>query len=137
MPETFSLAIQGSLAELARLNSAVDAFLTGKKLSPDTVHAVEVAIEELAANTIAWGRDDQAAPRIEVHLTVEPSRIRVVIEDDGREFDPRAVPPPDLRVPLQRRREGGLGIPLVLAMVDQIGYRRAEGRNIMEMSIGL
>jgi anti-sigma regulatory factor (Ser/Thr protein kinase) len=52
-------------------------------------------------------------------------------EDRGREFNPLEIGEPDLDIPLEERKLGGLGIHLVKKMVDEAKYRREGDRNIL------
>ena len=49
--------------------------------------------------------------------------------DDGRSFDPLTTPPPDMDLPLEERPIGGIGIAIVRALVDEIGYTREHNHN--------
>ena len=55
------------------------------------------------------------------------------ISDDGKPFDPTQAPPPKLNAALEERRIGGLGVYLVRTMMDEIAYRRSDGRNHLVM----
>lgn len=56
--------------------------------------------------------------------------VEITVEDDGPPFDPLARPAPDLRLPLEARSPGGLGIVLVRALMDDVRYTRTT-RNIL------
>ena len=51
--------------------------------------------------------------------------------DDGSAFDPREAPLPNLDAPLEERQAGGLGMHLVRETMDEIDYRREDGRNVL------
>jgi anti-sigma regulatory factor (Ser/Thr protein kinase) len=55
--------------------------------------------------------------------------------DCGRPFDILAAPPPDLTVDLDQREPGGLGVPLIRAMVDEASYKREANRNILRLIV--
>ena len=57
----------------------------------------------------------------------------VTITDDGQPFNPTTVPDPDLSVPGEKRKAGGLGTMLMRKMCDRIAYRREEHQNVLEM----
>jgi len=59
--------------------------------------------------------------------------LRIV--DDGRPFDPRRGPALDLHA--EEREVGGLGLILVLEMVDVLKYRRMGERNWVEVRVRL
>ena len=54
----------------------------------------------------------------------------MLIADDGRPFDPLTeAPEPDLESAIEDRPIGGLGVHLVRTMMDEVRYRREEGKN--------
>jgi len=57
--------------------------------------------------------------------------VILTITDDGMAFNPLAVEPPDVSLPLDERAIGGLGIHLVRSLFDEVSYRRAVGRNVL------
>jgi anti-sigma regulatory factor (Ser/Thr protein kinase) len=55
--------------------------------------------------------------------------LTVTVIDDGRPFDPLALPPPDLSLDIKDRPIGGLGIFLLRKLADEIHYEWRDGRN--------
>ena len=129
------LSLANRLSELPRAAEAIDAFLRREGLSPETIRGVQLAVEELLANVVRWSGGSNGERKIRVRIYVEPLQVRAMIEDDGPAFDPLCVPPPDLLTPLEDRREGGLGIHLVRAFVDEVSYRRVGGQNVVEVTV--
>ncbi len=123
------LTLRNSPGELPRLNQAVQAFLESQAAPPNTEFAVHLAIEEVVTNIIKYGYDDAGAHEIGVTLAREPGRLAVQIEDDGHEFNPLNLPPPDMAAKLEQRKIGGLGIHLVRHTADDLRYQRHAGHN--------
>ena len=67
-------------------------------------------------------------------VTVDDRTVTASVEDDGVEFDPREAPVPDLDLPIEMRKPGGLGMHLVKATMDSVEYRRQDGRNILTVA---
>ena len=59
------------------------------------------------------------------------------IEEVGPPFDPRHLPEPDLSLPLEQRRAGGMGVHLVLQMVDHLDYRSDGGKNCLQLEVAI
>jgi serine/threonine-protein kinase RsbW/sigma-B regulation protein RsbU (phosphoserine phosphatase) len=72
---------------------------------------------------------------IEIELAVEGEHVILRMVDDGRPFDPRKGPALDLNA--EDREIGGLGLILVLEMVDVLRYQRVEDKNRVEVRIRL
>jgi serine/threonine-protein kinase RsbW len=55
--------------------------------------------------------------------------LRVTVADNAPAFNPLTVSTPNLEEPLGERAVGGLGIHLVRTLMDDVRYRRQNGRN--------
>ena len=100
-------------------------------LAEGVVQDLNLALEEVVTNVISYAYSDDAEHEILLRATRRGDQLEVEVEDDGREFDPLAVPPPDLAKPLEEREIGGLGIHLVRSAMDAVKYRRAGNRNVL------
>lgn len=125
-----SLEIQPGTAELERAVDALDGFWNAHGLDPGVQADLDIAIEEMVTNAIRHGR---AGSSVSVHAKVDLAGVVVEIEDSGREFDPLAHPLPDPAATLGERRGGGLGIFMVVRMMDETSYERRNGRNCFRM----
>ena len=94
--------------------------------------SVSVALDELLANTIAYG----GAARIVVDVTLHPNRLSVMLIDDGSPFDPfsKEAPPAGTDLPVEERAIGGEGIHLVRRMMDDVRYERRADRNVVVLT---
>jgi serine/threonine-protein kinase RsbW len=129
------VAIKNELSELVTLNAAVAEFLAAHAVPYRAAYAVNLAIEELVVNVIRYAYVDDDPHVIDVELAIEGDQIALRIDDDGMPFDPRRGPA--LNVHAEDRETGGLGLALVLDMVDVLKYRREEERNRVEVRIHL
>jgi serine/threonine-protein kinase RsbW len=98
------------------------------------VSTFELALEEIFMNIVMHGARPGIAPRVEVSLHRDAESVTMTVEDDGPQFDPLSLPPPDVTASLANRRVGGLGVFLVRKMMDSVSYSRTAGRNQLRMS---
>jgi serine/threonine-protein kinase RsbW len=94
----------------------------------------ELALEEIFMNVVMHGSRPGIAPRVEVSLSLVSDAVTMTVEDDGPQFDPLSLPPPDVTASLSDRRVGGLGVFLMRKIMDTISYARIAGRNQLRMS---
>ena len=85
----------------------------------DLVHAVD----ELSANIILHGYAGTPG-QVEIRCRMDGEAFMVTLRDSAPPFDPTGVAEPDLDVPLEQRRVGGLGIYLSRKMMDDMRYQR-------------
>ena len=92
------------------------------------------AVDEAATNVILHGYRgrpgwlDVAAERV-------GDTIVITIEDEAPVMDPTLVPEPDLSIPPDRRKPGGMGIHLMRMATDRLEHApRPGGGNILTMA---
>ena len=131
------LAIKNEISELKDLYAKVGVFLDSYSTPYRSGYTVNLALEELVVNVIRYAFMDLDEHLIDISLSIVDQQLILVIEDDGRPFDPQsgnmrpdeyAEDPDDLEV-------GGLGLVLVLDMVDLLKYTRVNNRNRTEVRI--
>ena len=135
MGESLSQTIGNTLTSLPPLTMAVNRFLDQHTIPSEAIFRVNLAIEEIVTNIIKYGYDDTAPHTISVNLTLFPDTIRLQLKDEGHPFDPLQTPEPEIHVPMDQRKLGGLGLHLVRETVSRIAYRRKNGANLLEMDI--
>jgi len=135
MSDSLSQTVGNTLTALPPLMTTVNRFLDQHTVPREAIFRINLAIEEIVTNIIKYGYDDTDFHAIKVFLALFPDTIRLQLEDDGHPFDPLQAPEPDIHVPLDQRKVGGLGLLLVRDIVGRIAYRRENAPNILEMDI--
>ena len=79
-------------------------------------------IEELAESIARFG--------LWVPLTVVEDGDAFRLIDGGAPFDPLAKEDPDLTLSLEERPIGGLGVYMARQCMDEMTYRREDGKNV-------
>ena len=130
-----ALTIENELSELESLNATLGQFLSDHSVPHRASYAVNLAIDELVVNVMRYAYVDADKHSIDIELAIEGDQIILRIVDDGRPFDPRTGPSLDLHA--EEREVGGLGLLLVLDMVDVLKYQRVEEKNWVEVRIHL
>jgi anti-sigma regulatory factor (Ser/Thr protein kinase) len=121
-------------AQLSVLSDFLREFGSAAALAPAQVGTFALALEEIFMNIVMHGSRPGSTPAVEVSLCQADGSITMTVEDDGPEFDPLSLPPPDVTAGLLDRRVGGLGVFLVRKIMDNVSYARTAGRNQLRMS---
>jgi serine/threonine-protein kinase RsbW/sigma-B regulation protein RsbU (phosphoserine phosphatase) len=129
------LSIRNAIAELNAVTAAVDPFFASHHVPYRAAYAISLAIDELVSNVIRYAYVDDETHLIDLEIAIEGGQVILRIVDDGRPFDPRTGPALDLHA--EDREAGGLGLLLVLDMVDTLKYRRTEEKNHVEVRVHL
>jgi serine/threonine-protein kinase RsbW len=99
----------------------------------DPVAELVLAVNEAITNILIHGYR-QMPGRLEIAVSKTGEDLVVIVHDESPPFDPNNIPPPDIRLPLERRRAGGMGIHMMRSFVDEMNYHPAHnGVNELEM----
>jgi len=129
-----STAVPADAAQLTVLTGFLREFGSAVALDAAHVQTFELALEEIFMNIVMHGSQPGSTPLVEVSLQRAAESVTMTVEDNGPEFDPLSLPPPDVTAGLADRPVGGLGVFLVRKMMDTVSYARISGRNQLRMS---
>ena len=129
------LEIKNEVAELKIVMVTLAQFFEAHRVPHRAAYAANLAVDELVVNVIRYAYVDDNAHTIELDLAIRGEQIILRIVDDGRPFDPRTGPALDLNA--EERQAGGMGLLLVLDMVDVLTYERVDERNWVEVRVRL
>ena len=135
MANSLSISFQNDMQELTHVLQLVNVFLEPRELQSKLVYAVNLILEEILVNIIKYGYDDEDSREIEVRIGVEEEEVALTVVDDGKEFNPLTVPPPDHSKSAMERIEEGLGLQFVRHMRNAMEYRREGDKNILSIWI--
>ena len=133
MAASLQLSLANERREIGRAAAAIEVFGREHSIAADDISAVNLALDEVLANIISHAYSDATRHSIAVRLTVDPHTLHVVVEDDGRPFNPLTWPQPDLDMPIEQRPVGGLGLHIARSVVDAIEYRREGQKNVLSL----
>jgi anti-sigma regulatory factor (Ser/Thr protein kinase) len=125
----FELTMSGSIEDLRQAGDRLAHFLVAEGVGAEPAYALETAFEEFATNVIKYGFREGGSHWIKVGAAKLPDRIELLIEDDGKAFDPTQAPRPTTARPLEEMPVGGLGIHLARSLTSGIEYERERGVN--------
>ena len=89
-----------------------------------------MAAEELFTHLVKYSTKSHQPVRITLQQTEEWIELEMT-DFDAELFDITTVSLPDLDVPIEKRRHGGMGLHLVRKFADQLGYRHESGNSII------
>jgi anti-sigma regulatory factor (Ser/Thr protein kinase) len=108
------------------------------EFTAEQIDQLELVIEEILVNIARHGYVESGAGEAELACAVESARrLRVVVSDQGRPFNPLASKAPDLNQSLAERQAGGLGIFLVKSLAEELDYERDGERNVLKFTFAI
>jgi len=124
-----SIRMKNELAELQKVNQALEQFGELHQLPSGVSNVVSLALDEIITNIVSHGYQDHEEHYIDIRISLEQGMLNVVIEDDGVGFNPLGIDSPDTSSALEDRPIGGLGIHLVRNVMDDVSYAFRNERN--------
>lgn len=128
------LSIRNKVDELPLITNAIEELAGEWSLSSRVVMNLNLVLEEIVSNIIFYGFGDEGEHDIKIDFLKEEHEIRLVIYDDGEEFnilDTNSFE--DQEKAAEEREIGGLGIHFVKTLIDHIEYERKDGMNILTL----
>lgn len=102
-------------------------------LEPSVLSKIELVSEEALMNIIHHAYKDGVG-EIEMTLKASSHQVIIVIKDQGPPFNPLTAETKfDPTLSLEEREVGGLGIPIMRQFMDEVNYKRADGKNILTL----
>jgi serine/threonine-protein kinase RsbW len=124
-----SFKLKIDLSELTTLSRQLQAFGRSTKLSEGSILKLNICLDELFTNIVSYGYGDNLESPIIFTLTLFGNELTVKIEDEGIPFDPLTVKNPGMVDDLNIIQIGGFGVYIVKELMDDICYRRYQGKN--------
>ena len=96
---------------------------------------LRLSIEEAVENVVRYAYDGGIG-WLEVGTSLDHDSLVLTVElrDAGVPFNPLDLPDPDINLPAEERKVGGLGIFLCKKMMDSINYQYVDGNNVLTMT---
>lgn len=101
---------------------------------------VNLALEEAVSNVMLYAYPEVKNGQVLVEfvrsqIAGEQAHEQIIftITDSGVPFDPTQQPPADTSLSVEERAIGGLGIHLVMQLMDEVKYERVEDKNVLTL----
>jgi anti-sigma regulatory factor (Ser/Thr protein kinase) len=100
----------------------------------DQVSKIELALEEALVNIISYGFPNRLG-NLEIEcINNRAGEMEITLIDHGVPYNPLSTPiVANPYAPVEAQTEGGYGILLIKKLMDQVKYRRENGRNVLTL----
>ena len=93
-------------------------------------HHLNVVLTEALVNAIKHANTSEPDNEVQIRINVSDGELIIRVYDNGQGFDLDVVPCGVCPDPLE---EQGRGIFIIRSLMDSVEYRKANGRNVLEM----
>ena len=129
--KTSHIQLKNCSSECQRLYDFLADNLEPLPVSKAFRHDLKLVAEELLANIIRHGYDDEPEQVIDIELNVADDCVQLTFTDSGKVFNPMENEQPEV---LNDLSEGGMGILLVKSLTDEQIYRRDGDQNVFTVT---
>lgn len=116
-----------------RTEEIIDAILQVPEVASctSTLYAIHLVCEELVMNVVSYAYSEAEKGWLNVDICKMDDMLAITFMDGGVAFNPLEQEQPDITLPLEERKIGGLGIFLTQQMMDEVTYQRENNQNIL------
>jgi serine/threonine-protein kinase RsbW len=134
MRHSFSYEIRNQPTALQGLKQELDSTLSSKLKGFDTRATVLLVIDELVSNLLKYGFGVEPDQRSYLKIEFDDEWLEIELKDNGHRFGPWVQPGlVSLGQGLSDRSVGGLGLYLVLKMMDETHYDWIQPWNCLRL----
>jgi len=120
---------------LTAINEFIVAEASKVGFSSKELYAVELSVNEPAANIIDHSYCGEDLGTIEITAEARGDLFTVSLKDCGTPFNPDEIPDPDISSPLEKRTERGLGVFTMRRLMDEVVFDFSRpGENLLVMT---
>ena len=125
------LTLNCDLSEIPRVAEEIEQLGEANNWPMTWIFNANLALDELITNVINYAfKGETHDAEISLSIAQSGSKLTIVLEDNGKPFDPfTEAMEPDIDAALEDRPIGGLGVFFVKTLVDKADYVRHEDRN--------
>ena len=131
------LILHNDIQQIPQLAEFVEKVASLAHLDSGLSLSLNLALEEAVTNVILYAYPEGADGLVDVEAIIRPDQLQFLVTDSGKPFDPTAAPEADITLDVEDRPIGGLGIFLIRNIMDNVYYKRVDGKNILTMSKNL
>lgn len=128
-----SVRINNKIEEMPKVIQFFEDFAFRNDMTTVATQKFNIVLDELLNNIISYGFNDPEEHEIEVKFQLKYLRLIITIEDDGIPFNPFRNESPDIKLAIDERKLGGLGVHIVKNLVDEYAYIRQANKNIINL----
>jgi len=120
----YDISVEANRESMAASLENLDTYLAGLGIGSELQLAVRHCIEEVTLNIVEHSGKNMEHHYFDIHTNFMDGVLEVIVKDDGRAFDPVALP----------EEERGSGLKILHGLCSNIDYKFMYGQNLTIMS---
>ena len=128
-----NLILQNDIEEIPQLAEFIERVCEEAGVDMGLTMSINLALEEAVVNVMDYAYPKGIKGQISIDAEANDERMKFIITDQGKPFDPTAKGEVDTTLSLEERPTGGLGIHMVRNIMDSINYERMGNNNVLTL----
>lgn len=130
---TYKKKVRATTKNLSVIRDFVSDHAESHGFSPNHIADIRLAVDEACTNIIKHAYKNDASKELNIQIEVDEQKLIVTIMDKGEGFDVRTYQKPNIRKQIKEKRRGGMGVHLMLQLMDEVTYQVKNDQNILSM----
>jgi anti-sigma regulatory factor (Ser/Thr protein kinase) len=131
--KVYNLGVKSSIKSLEDVRNFISVTAAALGFDEHSAFEIEISVYEACANVIEHAYRNDPGGVIRIEVVGDSSKAIITITDNGLRFPPSIDRNIDITRFIETRQDGGLGIYIIEACMDEIRYRREDNTNVLEM----
>lgn len=127
------LVLRSSFEEMEKLEPFVDQLQDRISFSAELRDHILLTLSEAVNNAIVHGNEGQKDKKVTVIAVDQNEQLQLIVEDEGKGFDPTKLPDPLKEKNLLN--EGGRGIYLIKQYADEVHFSKKGTKITMKFNL--
>lgn len=128
-----SKSFPGRYSSLAKIGDFVRKIATDAGFESFAIYSIEMAVDEACSNIIEHAYGGEGKGKIHCTCSVNDYALTVLLQDNGKSFDPSAVKNPNLSDNIEDRQAHGLGLFFIRQWMDDVYFESNGSKNTLTM----
>ncbi len=128
------LTLPATIENVEKVTNFVNEELEKIKCPPKAKAEIDIAIDELFSNIANYAYNPEIGKAtVKFEVQDNPQAVIITFMDNGKPFDPLLKADPNIKLAVEERDIGGLGIFMVKKSMDSVEYEYKDNHNILKI----
>lgn len=118
-----SQVFPGKFSSLEKISDFIVDEAHKTSLDETAIYEVQLAVDEACSNIIEHAYQGEGKGEIICSCEISPDAFTVVLQDEGKPFDPAEIKKLDVGVPLESLGNRGAGVFLMKKLMDKVEFK--------------
>lgn len=131
--KTYKITVGASTENLSEIRDFVGGHALEYGFDDQKVADIRLAVDEACTNIIKHAYVNDSEENLAITIEVDDEKFMIYLIDRGEGFDVKTYQKPDLKSQIEQKKRGGMGVHLMLNLMDEVTYKVKNNMNVLYM----